>query len=434
MTGRAGISTEELAQFLARLRTKTDLTFTQASDALGVPSSSVRYWIKYLVPKASQERPDLDWSVPAFSARKYGDAQSEAAADFSTANEEARLLRTQVRELNKQLAEYDKEFADQKWIKQQLFKLVEEPIVMPDWLLKPKKDNRSPGIPEMIWSDWHWAEVVKREQLNGVNEYNLDIAHARAHRLVERTIMLLRHYMVHPKYEGIVLNLGGDMLSGIIHEELMSTNGKPIMAAVVDLWGVLEWAIKELAQEFGKVAVFCVVGNHGRSTKKWTSKDSAETSFDWLVYMYLQSVFAKDKRVTVVVPYATDQLYAVYGHRRLLTHGNQFRGGDGIIGPIGPVARGRQKKHSRNAEIGQEFSTMIHGHFHTYSPGDRIIGNGSLIGYNQFAADNNFAVEDPKQAMWITHPQHGITFHVPVFVDERAHDGSAPPIAWVEVQ
>ena len=348
---------------------------------------------------------------------------------------DAAALRQQVRDLNKQLASYDKRFADQNWIKETLFGLKDQIVVPPDWLAKPKKHAKAPGIPEMMWSDWHWGEVVKREQMNGVNEFNLDIANQRAKTLVERTILLLREYMVHPTYEGVVINLGGDMLSGIIHEELMNTNAKAIMACVVDIWGALEWCIRTMADEFGKVAVFCVVGNHGRSTRKWVSKDAAETSFDWLIYCHLQSAFAKDKRVNFIVPYASDQLYSVYGHRRLLTHGNQFRSGDSIIGHIGPVARGRQKKHSRNSDIGMGFSTMIHGHFHTYSPGDRIIGNGSLIGYNQYAADNNFGIEAPKQAMWITHPEHGITFHIPVHVaeSEDAHkDG--PTISWMEVQ
>lgn len=421
MSGKPSVTPEALARFLADLRA-SGLNFTEGCRQLGYPAQTVRYWIQHLVPRFSSERPDLDFSLPHSTPTKA-----------APANEDATSLREEIRSLRKQLASYDREYADSKFIKEKLFQLRDVPVTPPDWLIKAKRDHKSPGIPEMIWSDWHWAEVVKREQLNGVNEYNLEIAHERAHRLVQRTILLLRHYMVHPKYEGVVVSLGGDMLSGIIHEELVNSNAVPIMAAVVDLWGVLERCLLDMADEFGKVVVFCVPGNHGRSTKKMPSKDMAETSFDWLVYMYLQHRFRNDKRVTVIAQLSSDQLYAVYGHRRLLTHGNQFRGGDGIIGSIGPVTRGRQKKHSRNAEIGQEFSTMIHGHFHTYSPGDRIIGNGSLIGYNQYAADNNFGVEDAKQAMWITHPQHGITFHVPVFVDEKPRDPAAA-ISWVEVK
>lgn len=75
---------------------------------------------------------------------------------------------------------------------------------------------------------------------------------------------------------------------------------------------------------------------------------------------------------------------------------------------------------------------MIHGHFHTYSPGDRIIGNGSLCGYNEYAAAGNFAFEAPRQAMWVTHPEHGITYHIPVYVDEPKAAEASTWVSWLE--
>lgn len=434
MSGKPQTTPDQLARVLAKLRELTHLTFREATRELGIPEGSLRYSLDNVVPKYAKVRPDLDWSVPVFSGR--GPAQP-AMVGRVTGDDRALAaqlkLREEVRELRQKLAGYDREYADHAFIKGRLFKLAEETVTPPDWIVKPKRDAKSPGIPSVMWSDWHWGEVVDPAQINGKNEFNLGIAHERARRLVERTIMLLRHYMVNPKYEGIIVNLGGDMLSGNIHEELVSTNAVPIMAAVNDLWGVLEWCIKQLADEFGKVCVFCVTGNHGRDTKKIQSKDRAFTSFDWLVYMYLQSVFKADKRVQIVAPVGPDVLYSVYSHRYLLTHGDQFRGGDGMIGHIGPVTRGQKKKLSRDAEIGREFDTMVHGHFHTYSPGDRIIGNGSLVGYNEYAESQNFGYESPKQAMWITHPDHGITFHVPVFVDEaRAQESGAKWVSWLE--
>lgn len=431
MSGKSSYSHEEIAQYLAQLRGYAHLTFTQACHEIGISAPTVRYWLNHLLPRLRGERPDIDWTVPEFAGVAVLRPVKQTADDVRRDNDG---LRKQLHDARTTIAGFDKKFADQKWIKETLYGLKDKTVIPPDWLIHPQKVMGSPGIPAMMWSDWHWGEVVKREQVNDYNEFNLVIAHDRARRLVERTIMLLRHYMVHPSYEGIVVNLGGDMVSGNIHEELVNTNAVPIMAAVVDLWGVLEWALRQLADEFGKIVVFCVTGNHGRDTRKMQSKDRAFTSFDWLIYAHLEHAFKDDKRVTIIAPQASDILYALYGHRYLLTHGDQFRGGDGMIGHIGPVTRGQKKKLSRDAEIGREFSTMIHGHFHTYSPGDRIIGNGSLCGYNQYAADNNFGFEDPKQAMWITHPQHGITFHIPVFVNETPTIEKSAAISWAEVK
>jgi len=408
VTAKCTQSPEQLAQLLAAFRQHAHLTYAQACNAVGVPDMTMRNRIRNTVPKYAKLRPDLDWSIPTFSGRGE---QSAKAVDEKKIVEE-------LREARAKLASYDREYADHHFIKQRLFHLAEETVTPPSWMVKKKAPASSPGIPCMIWSDWHWSEVVNPAEIGGVNEYNLEIAHARVRMLVERTISLLRQYMVSPHYDGIVICLGGDMLSGNIHEELTNTNAVPIMAAVVDLWGVLEWAIRELADEFGKVAIFCVTGNHGRSTHKIPSKQRAFTSFDWLVYAHLQSAFAIDSRVQIIAPEGSDQLFRVYDTKFLLTHGDQFRGGDGMIGHLGPVTRGQKKKLSRNAEIGQGFNTMVIGHWHTYQPGDRIITNGSLIGYNEYASSNNFAFEPPRQALWMVHPERGITYHIPVYVEE----------------
>lgn len=422
MTAKCSLNPEQLSKQLEAFRQHQHLTFAEACAAVGVPDMTMRNRLQKIVPQYAKLRPDLDWSLPTFSGRGESSAKG---------GDEAKLL-SEVRELRAKLASYDREYADAKFIKERLFQLRNETVTPPDWIIKRPKSVKSPGIPCMMWSDWHWAEVIDPKQINGVNAYDLTIAHDRARRLVERTVSLLRTYMANPTYEGVVVNLGGDMVSGLIHEEIVTSNAVPIMAAVVDLWGVLEWAIRQLADEFGKVCVFCVVGNHGRSTHKMPSKDVAHTSFDWLIYAHLQHVFRDDKRVTIIAPNGTDILYAVHNHKYLLTHGNQFRGGDGMIGHIGPVMRGQKKKLSRNAEIGQEFDTMIHGHFHTYSPGDRIIGNGSLCGYNEYAASGNFAFEAPRQAMWVTHPEHGITYHIPVYVDEPKPAEASTWVSWLE--
>jgi len=42
----------------------------------------------------------------------------------------------------------------------------------------------------------------------------------------------------------------------------------------------------------------------------------------------------------------------------------------------------------------------------------------------------NFDFERPIQALWVTHPEHGIISHVPVYADEYTSDEmrNAPPI------
>ena len=335
-----------------------------------------------------------------------------------------------IAELEAALRVSRRETLDEEYVKSKIFKIATLAPTPPDWVLKPSKGHGRLGVPSLLWSDWHWGEVVDPSQIANVNSYNLEIAHQRARRLVQTTIDLLTTWMVKPQYPGIVVNLGGDMVSGDIHEELTATNEAEIMPVLLDLQGVLEECIGLLADRFGRVYLPCVAGNHGRNTFKIRAKGRNFTSFDWLLYCFLAKRFEKDKRVAWLIPNGPDAHYAVYGHRYLLTHGDQFRGGDGMIGHIGPVKRGQRKKQSRNAEIDLQFDTMLHGHFHTYSPGRRIIGNGSLVGYSEYSNAGNFEFEPPIQALWLTHPDHGITYHMPIYLSDPKPQPAADWVSW----
>jgi hypothetical protein len=289
-------------------------------------------------------------------------------------------------------------------------------LQLPKWVHEPKA-TKSPGVPKIMLSDLHWGEQVRPEQIGGVNSYNLAIARQRLRSVIETVISLCKILDPSMKYPGIVCPLGGDMVSGNIHDELAASNELNTMPTVLDLYRNLVPAIRLLADTFGHVFLPCVSGNHDRDTKKIWSKDRNHTSFGWLLYQFLAAAFAEDKRVTFYIPDGSDALYRIYNTRYLLTHGDQFRGGDGIIGPLGPVTRGEQKKNTRNAAVGQDYDIMEFGHFHKRMLTARLRGNGSLKGYDEYAADSNFGFEPPSQNFWITHVDHGITFDAPVYCD-----------------
>jgi hypothetical protein len=352
----------------------------------------------------------------------------------SAAVEEANKLKDEVKELAAQLKSVRANTIDGEYVKRKIIGIKNETagVEVPDWLLSMPRGKALPGCPVAMWSDWHWGEVVFPDQVNGVNEFNLVIASKRARRLVERTIYLLQNHVVNPEYPGLVLNLGGDMLSGDIHDELKESNDVPLPKALLDVYGVLIWCIKQLVEAFGRVLIPCVTGNHGRMSRKPQAKNRNFTNYDWLLYQLLSKHFEDDARVQFYIPDGPDALYSVYGHKILLTHGDQFRGGDGIIGAIGPITRGNQKKLARNTAINRAYDTMVIGHWHQYMPLHRTLVNGSLKGYDEYANSNNFGFEPPIQALWLQHPQHGIIMHLPVYLEP--HPTRAEGSAWVQWQ
>jgi len=341
-------------------------------------------------------------------------------------------LKVEVKSLQAQLRSAQKEQLTTSYVRKFIFGLAEEPTALPGWLIKPSsKDKKSPGVPCAMWSDWHWGEVVSSSEIANKNAFNIKIAHNRARQLFQSTVDLLKNYTVNPNYPGVVINLGGDMVTGDIHEELTNTNDMPIMPTIIDLFGVLAEGIELIANNFGNVFVPCVTGNHGRNTKKIQNKQRHYTSFDWLVYQLLAKHFKDDKRVTFYIPDGPDALYKVFNHTYLLTHGDQFRGGDGIIGPIGPIIRGDNKKRSRNSNIGLGYDTMLVGHFHTLMMLPKLIVNGSLKGYDEYAYSGNFSFEVPAQALWLTHPELGITISMPVYTERKKHNEKTTK--WVSI-
>jgi predicted phosphodiesterase len=309
-------------------------------------------------------------------------------------------------------------------------KLNTDELQLPKWAYEPKT-VKCPGIPKLFLSDFHWGERVFRKQVGGNNEYNLTIARARLTNVIDTFIYLCSILYPEMKYPGVVVPLAGDMVSGDIHEELSTTNEATTMLVLMDLYRHLVPAVTLLADTFGKVFIPCVTGNHDRATKKTQAKNRNHTSYSWLLYQFLAEHFAEDDRVTFYIPDGSDALYRVYGIRYNTTHGDQFKGGDGIIGPLGPITRGDQKKLAARQATGQDYDVLEFGHFHQRIITPRLRGNNCLKGYDEYAIFNNFKFEPPSQNMWVTHPDHGITFDAPVYADRKGHVAKAKQ--WVSI-
>lgn len=339
-------------------------------------------------------------------------------------------LQQEITRLRRETRRHEHEEATEERVRREIIGLAATRPTIPKWLLHTTKARKSPGVPTLFLTDLHWGERVDPAQVGGCNAYSLPIARRRLRTVITSTVDLLRHHVVCPRYPGIVVALGGDMMSGSIHEELTETNDAPIMPCLVDLLGHLIAAVQTLRDAFGQVYIPAVTGNHGRTTHKPRAKGRAYSSYDWLVYHLLARHYAGDARVRFRIADGPDCLYRIYGWRYLLTHGDQFRGGDGLIGPLGPLTRGNHKKASRNVSIGMGYDTLLVGHFHQCIQLQRLIVGGSLKGTDEYAYALNVPHEPPRQALWLTHPTHGITISMPVLAEPSSPKGSAVP-TWV---
>lgn len=296
-------------------------------------------------------------------------------------------------------------------------------VAAPKWMAPERKGKLHKGIPMLMLSDLHFDEVVKPDEVEGSNKYDRKIALLRLENTLHRTVGVARDYLQGIQYEGFTLFLGGDLLSGDIHEELKETNEDTAIGGV-DFWSDQITAfIGGLADEFEKVHVVVVVGNHGRNSRKPRAKLRVRDNFDWLLARVVAKSMQGDSRVTWQIPESADIEVKVYETTFRLTHGDQFRGGSGISGMLSPLMLGHARKANRSIALGSHFDWLVMGHWHQYFTGKGLIVNGSLKGYDEYAYLSNFGWERPQQAFWVTTPENGVTFPIPILPENRKKEG-----------
>ena len=288
----------------------------------------------------------------------------------------------------------------------------------PKWLT-PKKAKNDHATASVMLSDLHLDEIVYADQVNYVNAYSRKIAKRRMKMFFENTIKLSRDHMSGVNIDGLVLNLGGDMVSGNIHEELKISNEDGIMGTVVYWVEQLIAGIELMAENFEHIYIPCVTGNHGRNSMKPVKKGRNRDNFDWLIYKMLEMHFKKEPHDIIFdIPEGTDARYSVYNTRYQLTHGDQFRGGAGISGIWTPITLGDHRKRQREQATNTPYDILLMGHFHTSVDGGKFMINGSLKGLDEFAYSCNFGFETPKQWFWLTDPKYGKTITCPIHCEK----------------
>lgn len=357
------------------------------------------------------------------------DLQKQLADAMALIREKNKLLLTQKRTIE-QLQRADD---DARTVRENIYKIAAYDAAPPRWLVG-EGGSGTRGIPATIWSDWHYGEVVR---MPGINSYDLSTAKQRIKRLVTTIADLAINHMGSSKsaYPGCVVALGGDMLGGDIHEELMKSNDRTTQQAIEDLIDLICGGLETMASSFGRLFVPCVVGNHGRSTRKMQAKERVFTSHEWNVYCGVARYFKGSKAIQFSIPSTADCAFNIFGHRYLLTHGDSLgtKGGDGIIGALGPIMRGNLKTHRSEAQIGRDYDTLLIGHWHQYLTLPGLIVNNSLKGYDEYAhLVLRAPYSRPSQALWFTHPEHGITAHWQVYLEKQLEPltEAKPWVSW----
>jgi hypothetical protein len=358
-------------------------------------------------------------SKPTKPLEQWADEKAEATfAENQAIARDNRTLRVTLRARDEELSEIRRRLG--------VFEALDAARLRPpEWLApKQKKGEANHAIPCLGLGDIHWGEKVEPDRIDGINCYGVEIARQRTRRAFEKFVTVSRRYMNGLTFDGVKVFFTGDMVGGIIHEELKETNEEAITESVLGMAECLSAGLGMLADEFGRVDVSAMVGNHGRLTKQMPTKNPQEC-MDWLVYQMVARDFRNDDRVTIDAPKALSVRATVYSTSYYGTHGTQFKGGGGISGIAAPLLLGTHRATRRSNAAKKPFDIMVLGHFHQefFWPAKGLIVCGTPKGYDEYAAFKEFEPEPPKATSWITTPEHGATFYAPLFVMDRKAEG-----------
>lgn len=285
----------------------------------------------------------------------------------------------------------------------------------PEWHVTPGDHGGRRSVIVCHVSDMHMGEVIRPGEIQGINAFDPDICRDRMQRYFQAACEIGPRWSTGTRCEGALLTLGGDLISGDIHEELLRTNALGSLEQVRAAVEVVLAGVRLLVETFGRVHVASVPGNHGRTTHKPTAKLYSALSYDTMIAGMARDMMG-DPRVTWQVDGNTDQIIPVLGRTVFLTHGDKIGtgGGQGFAGPMLPIIRGAQKVRAQQASIGREPDYILVGHYHTSGNPGRVLANGSVPGYSEYGNGLRAAVEPPQQWLAMIDSVWGMRERLPV--------------------
>jgi hypothetical protein len=266
----------------------------------------------------------------------------------------------------------------------------------------------------VLLSDVHAEERVDPDTVNGLNDYSLDVCDQRMSELMERFAVLLEHERRLAKIDRVVVWLGGDFISGHIHDDTAELAQLAPLTATRWIGARLRGFLDAVSENAKEVIVATNSGNHGRSTEKLRIGTELEHSFEQNLYL---TMAAAESRKNVRWQVGTGYLNYVDldGFLVRFHHGHAIKYGGGIGGITIPT-----NKAIAAWDAVKRADLTCFGHWHQFQwlRAGRYVANGSVIGHSAYATRIKAAYEPPCQAcIVIDHGRHEVTKAMPIYCD-----------------
>ena len=272
-------------------------------------------------------------------------------------------------------------------------------------IIKSKKDSKNKEVAVAVLSDWQLAKVTP--------DYNSSICEKRIEVFANKVIDLTEIQRADHPVDEIRIWCLGDIVEGelIFPGQSFLVDGGLYRQVTVDGPRIMRKFINVMLENFKKVTLVGVIGNHGAVGGRSRRDHDPETNADRMLYRIVQLMYENEKRISFNIPdgrgdknwYAIDR---IGNYSSLLIHGDQF-------GSLSTVYGFQKKVYGwKVGAIKENFDDVYCGHFHTPTKMTfntvqfRI--SGSPESTNTYAMESLAAIGHPSQDLMFVHPEKGI--------------------------
>ena len=215
----------------------------------------------------------------------------------------------------------------------------------------------------LLISDLHYGATSD----NVLNLYNIEICNERMQTLLNKTI----HYCTIHHVDELFINLGGDLVSGLIHVSGRVEQEEDVVTQTMQVAELLSKFIAELSKKIPNIKVVGVQGNHSRVSADRRQSLNPE-NFERIIFEYISNRLG----IPVMRNGLEDWVAYNIGDRKIfLEHGDKSN-------------MGSAREQAINV-LGYVPDDIFVGHFHHMEVIDKhgtdVVINGSVMGTDSYA-------------------------------------------------
>lgn len=349
------------------------------------------------------------------------------------AQREREKLEARVRDAEAALKKERDALAVAEDIRREVFGLATQNLAPPRWITElPRGNGKNVSMPVLLISDEQVGEQVVAAEIEGVNHYDHTVYVQRHDLCAQKLVEITKHHMGDQKCPVACIAFLGDAISGEIHAELAETNSLQSVPSAALVVETRRNAIDFWLKHFERLIVIVIPGNHGRTTIKPRFKRYSKMNYETLIGWWLQSLYAKDSRIKIVVPESADYLLPVWGRNLFFTHGDRMGAlsgkgaGMGFAGPVLPIVRGSKNIREQQASFGRHIDYIHVGHYHEQGEAGGTFFNGTMAGYSEFAHGLRFRAAPAMQTLYYLNEEFGPTARWPIYLSPRPQAARVP--------